>query len=74
MKIEQATTQHLVDISHINKVYPYKPVGSHIVIGLSQSKSEVSHALNAHYHGNQCNSSLGLNREDSKLWQLITPQ
>ena len=45
MKIKQVTTQHLVDGIHLIGSHLVKPAGSCIIIKLSQSKSEVSHAL-----------------------------
>ena len=62
-----ASTLVSVDSIHLIESCLVKPEGSHIIVRLSQSKSEISRALNAHYHGNQCNSSLGLNQENSKL-------
>ena len=64
MKIEQVTTQHLVDSIHFTGSCLVKLAGSHIIIRLSQSKPEVSHALIGCYHGNQCNR---LNRENSQV-------
>ena len=49
IKMKQASTQHEVHGVHLIGSHLEKPVGSHIIIRLSQSKSEVSHALNAHY-------------------------
>ena len=61
-KIKQlAFTLVSVDGIHLIGSCLVKPVGFHVIFRLSQSEFEVSHALIAHYHGNQWNSSLGLN-------------
>ena len=70
VKIERSSTQLKVDGIHFIGSCPLRPVGSHIIIRLSQSKSEVSHVLNACNHGYQW--CLPVRFDSSKFQSLMT--